>query len=180
MTRRYVLCVATVVALAAGISPAADAPNADVARDTIVGQFALWVRAALVRPPTADALSATRQVVRFAGRGRANAQRSVVIRIGPLDSPSGQAEAKVELEPLRRYGQSGNCFRGRGVAVVVDGPRTYKFPLAVNGRMVRTSNGETIMRGHFRAITRSNRPPWFAGMFCGPMVRATAASIRGG
>ncbi len=161
--------------LAGGASAPAAGPDAE--RDTIIGRFALRVRAALVQPLTPDAVSARPVVIPFAGRGRANAQRSVVVEIGPLTSPVGQAQAKIELDPLQRFGPRGNRFRGRGVAVVVVGPRTYRFRLGVCGRMYRTPIGAEMV-ARFHAITTSNLPPFFCGAFRGPMIAPTAAAEK--
>ena len=159
--------------LAAGASAPAAEDGAE--RETIVGRFALRVKAALVRPLTPDALSARPVVIPFAGRGRANAQRSVVVEIGPLSSPVGHAEARIELDPLQRFGPQGNRFRGRGVAIVVVAARTYRFRLGVCGRMYRTPAGAE-MDARFHAITTSNLPPYFHGAFRGPMIAPTATA----
>ena len=155
----------------------ASAPAAEAGTEceTIVGRFALRVKAAFVQPLTADAVSARPVVIPFAGRGRANAQRSVVVEIGPLSSPVGHAEARIELDPLHRFGPQGNRFRAQGVATVVVGPRTYRFRLGVCGRMYRTSAGAE-MDARFHAITTSNLPPYFHGAFRGPMIAPTATA----
>lgn len=57
-------------------------------------QFALEVKAGLTG-------LVTPVVVRLDGRGKANAQRSVLVHIGSL-AGSGNAKARVELDPRQR------------------------------------------------------------------------------
>lgn len=135
-------------------------------RDTIVGRFALRVKAELTG-------LVTPAMIRLKGRGKANAQRSVLMDIGPL-AGNCDAKARVEIAPLQRLGPAGNCFRGRGTAVVVVGDRTYKFRLRVYGCMVRTSSGPRMV-GSFRSLRTNDAPTRFHGRFAGPMITLTPA-----
>jgi len=144
------------------------AAQTESVRRTIVGQFALEVKAALTE-------LVTPVIVRLDGRGKADAQRSVLVSIGPLTGTG--AKARVELDPLQRCGPAGNSFRGRGTAIVVVGNRTYKFRLVVRGHMFRTPSGP-VMRGSFVSVKTNDTPGRFCGKFAGPMVSPTPAELE--
>ncbi len=166
MLKRKNLAIAAALLVMAAVASTGAAQTEDVRR-TIVGRFALEVKAGLTG-------LVTPVVVRLEGRGRANAQRSVLVDIGPLTG-SG-AKARVEIEPLRRCGPAGNCFHGRGTAVVAVGNRTYKFRLIVRGRMYHTSTG-AVMRGSFVSVGTNSKCPRFHGKFAGPKVSLTPAEL---
>jgi len=165
MFKRHNVCVlAAVFVLCAGVS--AEMAQTDDARHTIVGPFALRVKAQLTG-------LLTPVVIAFEGRGKADAQRSVLVDIGPLESNCPCAKARVELDALQRCGPAGNSFRGAGTAVVAVGNRTYKFRLKVAGRMYRTPRGARMV-GIFVSPPTSDCPAGFRGRFAGPMIRPTA------
>jgi len=159
---KHLSILLAVSVLAAGVSIAAAQTEAD--RHTIVGHFALGVKAEL------NGL-VTPVIIRLEGRGKANAQRSVLVDIGPLSGTG--AKARVDLDACQRCGPAGNGFRGRGTAVVAVGARTYTFRLRVRGRLFRTSSGARMI-GSFVSIRTNDCPERFRGRFAGPMIKPTA------
>ena len=172
MKRTFSLLLAALVILALSVSLAEAATSAEVQPvKPVTGLFELRAKALLEPPPIGPA----DRLIPFMGRGRAWAGRCVVVRLGTLCSPVIPARARVEFEPLCRYGPALQYFRGRGKAEVSVFGLTLRFHLACHGEIRRTPTG-AYMTARFAAVLTSAKPPHFRGAFAGPKVFCSSST----